>query len=944
MNKRADPPPAPSVALRCRSDRSFGLSSARVPTMVQHLAAKGCRAAGIVDYCGTWAFRAWERECGKAGIRPLYGVELPVLTALGRPSMWWLARTQRGVQLLYAATTTACARQPMHLTRAEAIELAGRSDDLVTFGGTVTDRGLLDATHAYPDINERDAVVRLAHLKYAAGSAQRGRPAVWTCRNSYVTPDDATVHAHIIGARSLERDGELTCAPDTAGISALCEAFELPRAPMLKIENDAALLAEEVQRGKQLRISTGRIPEWTAEYEERLERELTLIRDKAFCSYFLIVGELIRWAKERGIIVGPSRGSSAGSLVCFLLQITEIDPLPPKLIFERFIDVTRKDLPDIDIDFPDTRRAEVIAHLVQQYGTTRVAQLGTISELKPKSALGRLGVATGVPYHVTEQLKQLLADRGAAQAREAMTVQEILDGTELGKRHLSAYPVLRAVADMVGCATHRGKHAAGVIVSPEPVVKYGSLNADGSLQLDKIDAEELGLLKIDVLGLRTLGILQDSGVQLDWYGLPLDDQAALDIYRNARLSGIFQFEGRALQTLTRQMRVENIHHIDAITALARPGPLIGGVTPKYIDRANGRERPEELHPLVHEYMKDTYGLPLYQEQTMHIVRCMGNFSWEKTAFVRKAISKRKGEDAFIGIAKDFFAGCEDNKIPQSVAESTWNLIKTMAAWQMNKAHTYSYAVLSYWTAYFKAHYPLQFVAAQLRHAKTNESALDILRDAVENDGVQYVPFDIDKSTETWSVQDGVLYGGWEQLHGFGPVLAARCVAARRAGTLSIAQTAKARAAHNPFADLYPITGAYGHLYLDPVAHGIAADRVWRLADIVEGELPNGCERVFIARINAKDPGDENENVRVAKRGYRLTGDTRILTLHMQDDTAQISARVRRFDYARLGTAIHETVPEGSVVLWRAKFFGGHRFAFVTKFKVLTYGGKDDKRS
>lgn len=933
--------PVPPVALRCRSDRSFGLSSARVPDMVAHLAANGCVAAGIVDYCGTWAFRAWERECGKAGIRPLYGVELPVLTRIGRPSMWWLARTQRGVQLLYAATTQACARQPMHLTRAEAIELSEQADDIVTFGGTVTDHELLDATRAFPDINERDVAVRLSHLKYAAGSAARGRPAVLTCRNSYVRMEDATTHAHITGGRTVERDGELSCAPDSAGITAMCGDFELPRAPMIKIENDAALLLEEVQRGKELRLATGRIQEWTNEYDERLTKELTLIRDKDFCSYFLIVGELTRWAKEQGIIVGPSRGSSAGSLTCFLLEITEIDPLPPKLIFERFIDVTRKDLPDIDIDFPDTRRAEVIAHLTQKYGAKHVAQIGTISELKPKSALGRLGVATGVPYHVTEQLKQLLADRGAAQAREAMTVQEILCGTELGKRHLAAYPVLRAVANMVGCATHRGKHAAGVIVSPEPVMKYGSLNADGSLQLSKNDAEELGLLKIDVLGLRTLGILQDSGVPLDWYGLPLDDQAALDIYRNARLSGIFQFEGRALQGLTRQMRIENIHHIDAITALARPGPLIGGVTPKYIDRANGREHVEELHPLVREYMEDTYGLPLYQEQTMHIVRRMGNFSWEKTAFVRKAISKRKGEDAFVGIAKDFFAGCAENKIPQSVAESTWNLIKTMAAWQMNKAHTYSYAVLSYWTAYFKAHYPLQFVAAQLRHAKTNESALDILRDAVENDGVQYVPFDIDKSTETWSVQDGVLYGGWEQLHGFGPVLAARCCAARRAGTLTPAQIVKAKSAHNPFANLHPITGEYGHLYRDPVAHGIASDRVWRLVDLVEGELPHGCERVFIARINSKDPGDENEAVRVAKRGYKLTGDTRILTLHMQDDTAQISARVSRFDYTRLGTAIHETVPEGSVVLWRAKFFGGHRFAFITKFKVLRLGGRND---
>ena len=944
MSDGTAPPPAaaaaaPLVALRCRSDRSFGLSSARVPDMVAHLAAKGCTAAGIVDYCGTWAFRAWERECTRAGIRPLYGVELPVLTAIGRPSMWWLARTQLGVQRLYAATTLACSRAPMHLTRAEAVELARFEQDVITFGGTVTDHELLDATRAYPDINKRDAVVRLAHLKYAADSAALGRPAVQTCRNSYVRPEDAETHALIVTGRFAERGGELSCAPDTAGISAMCEDVLLPRAPMIKIDNDVELLMEEVRRGKALRISSGRIPAWTEAYAARLARELELIREKDFCSYFLIVGEMVRWAKAQGILVGPSRGSSAGSLICFLLEITEIDPLPPKLIFERFIDVTRKDLPDIDIDFPDTRRAEVIAHLTQRYGAERVAQIGTISELKPKSALGRLGAATGVPYHITEQLKQLLADRGIAQAREAMTVQEVLDGTETGRRCCEQYPVLRAVADMVGCATHRGKHAAGVIVAPEPVVRYGALNADGTLQLDKIDAEELGLLKIDVLGLRTLGVLQDSGVDVDWYGLPLDDQAALDIYRNARLNGIFQFEGRALQGLTRQMRIDNIHHIDAITALARPGPLIGGVTPKYIDRANGREPVEELHPLVAEFMEDTYGLPLYQEQTMNIVRHMGNFSWEQTAFVRKAISKRKGEHAFDDIQKEFDAGCAANGVSPAAASRVWQLIKTMGAWQMNKAHTYSYAVLSYWTAYFKAHFPLQFVAAQMRHAKTHESALDILRDAVENDNVQYVPFDLDRSMETWSVQDGVLYGGWEQLHGFGPALAARCVAARRAGTLTPAQVAKARGAHNPFADLYPITGAYAHLYRDPVAHGIAADRVWRLADLVEGELPHGCERVFIARINSKDPGDENEAVRVAKRGYKLSGDTRIMTLHMQDDTAQISARVSRFDYARLGTAIHETVPEGSIVLWRAKFFGGHRFAFIVKFKVLRLGAK-----
>lgn len=924
----------PLVALRCRSDRSFGLSTAAVPKMVARLKALGCTAAGIVDYNGTWAYRAWERECAAALIKALYGVELNVLGAHGRPTMWWLARNRSGVQALYRATTLANSRSPTHLTETEAQQLSNNGD-VIAFAGGVTNPALIDACNAFPDVNDTDIVVRLAHSKYAQRSSDEGRPIVYASKNAYVLPEDLEIHTMITNERYVGKM-HVRVDRDTAGIAAMCEDVTLPRAEVIRIENDSALLREDIARGKVKRISTGRV-QWSDEYERRLERELELIEQKKFCSYFLIVGELTRWAKEQGILVGPSRGSSAGSLACYLLEITEIDPIPPRLMFERFIDVSRSDLPDIDIDFPDTRRAEVIAHIVEKYGHDRVGGVGTISELKPKSAIGRIGARARIPFHVTEQLKQLFANRGAAQARSALTVEEVLEGTELGAKLSREFPVLRLASGMVGCATHRGKHAAGVIVTPTALTDYCSVNADGSVQLDKIDAEELGLLKIDVLGLRTLGILQDARVQVDWYGLPLDDPSALNIYRAGRLSGIFQFEGRALRTLTGQIKVESINHIDAITALARPGPLIGGVTPKYVDRMNGVEKVEALHPMVAEYMEDTYGLPLYQEQTMNIVRHLGNFSWEKTSFVRKAISKRKGEDAFIEIEKDFFAGCAENKIPSDVARSTWRLIKTMGAWQMNKSHTYSYAVLSYWTAWLKAHHPLEFVAAQLRGAKDDSSAIDILRESVEQDGIKYVPFDIDRSTETWHVHGGVLYGGWQQLHGFGPALAARAVAARERGELSEALRTKALNAKNPFVDLYPVTGEFSHLYASPREHGIAANKIFRLDEFVEGELDQGREYVFIARINAKDIGDENEAVRVRKRGYELRGDTRILTLHLQDDSAMINARISRFDFARLGAKIYQDVPEGSVCLWRAKFFGGHRFAFITKYKVLKNG-------
>ncbi|MFN9115581.1 MAG: DNA polymerase III subunit alpha, partial [Bacteroidota bacterium] len=359
-------------------------------------------------------------------------------------------------------------------------------------------------------------------------------------------------------------------------------------------------------------------------YGERLNRELNLIAEKNFEDYFYLVGDACRWARKN-MAVGPARGSSCGSLACYLLGITTVDPIPHGLIFERFIDVNRSDLPDIDIDFSDQNRHKMFDYMRQKYGAERVARLGAVAMFKGRSALQEAGAALKIPRWKLDAVVDSLIERSSGDSRVNDSLEDTLRETPAGTKLLTEHPQVLIASRMEGHPRHYTQHAAGVVVAAEPITKYVAVDGrTNAIMADKYDAEgRLGLLKIDALGLTQLSVFEDAlaliGMTMeDLQRLPLDDQPAFDVLNNGHFAGVFQWNGNALQSLTKQIKVDRFDDIVAISALARPGPLATGGATQWAKRRMGESAPKDMHPLLAELTKDTYHVVIYQETVMTI--------------------------------------------------------------------------------------------------------------------------------------------------------------------------------------------------------------------------------------------------------------------------------------------------------------------------------------
>lgn len=930
------------IQLRIRTEGSFGQTFAPIPRVIERLKALGVTAAGIVDRDSTWMHVRWHEACTKAGIQPLLGVELVVSDSDVMSRMWFLARSTAGLSELYQASSQAH-RQPISgqrgsFPRLYRADVERMTNQILKFAGEVTDGDWLASLggSCFLDLNPGS---RLLNAKKQALAQQHQLHLVDTSDNFFCAPEDQQVFE--LMSRNAMKPSPMYILPQLAHqeaaveIAAACLDLKLPVAPMIDVPGDLEAICEAGIKFRGFVKTKSKKPGaklWTKEYATRLAYELDLIRSKKFESYFLMVADMCVYAKQH-MLVGPSRGSSAGSLVCYLARITEIDPIPAKLFFERFIDITRADLPDIDLDFPDDKRAMVFEYMAEKYGAGNTAKIGTMATFRPRSALIEVCKALGIPPAATGAVKVAMIERGIADSRANNCLQDTLETTDPGKQLLAAYPQVAAAGLLEGHATHTGTHAAGLLVCNDSIMNYATVDSNGIAHVEKHAAEVLGLLKIDVLGLTTLGIIEDSGIKLDWYNLPLDDHATYDVFNMDRMCGIFQFSGNALRSLTKTFvdgkKLDNILDIDALTALARPGPFGAGITGKFIDRSAGKPY-EAIHPLVESFMSETHGLPLYQEQTMAIVREIGKFDWAETTFIRRAISKRMGKEFFDTKWPTFLKGAESQGIDEAQARTIWELLNSMGAWQMNKAHTYSYAVISYWTAYLKAHHPLEFAAANLRSAKDEESAVMLLQEMAK-EGITYKAFDLKLSEENWTAKDGVLVGGFNALRGFGDVKAKKFVAARNAGTLTKKQLEEIEKAENNFADIFPFRTKYGSMYDDPVEHGII-DRLYTIAEF------NGSQtgsHAFIGEIVQKSSRNRNEEVLIKKRGGKKEdGPLEFLDLRLRDDTGTIGARIGHRDFARMGKEVLETWPVGAHVMVRCRFIDDIRFGFIQKLRRL----------
>ncbi len=491
-----------------------------------------------------------------------------------------------------------------------------------------------------------------------------------------------------------------------------------------------------------------------AEYEQRLSSEIKMIMKMRYAGYFLIVWDFMRYARAQGIPVGPGRGSAAGSLASYALKITDVDPLQYDLLFERFLNPERVSMPDIDIDFCMRRRGEVIDYVTQKYGRDNVAQIITFGTMAAKAALKDVGRAMDLPYGDVDRLAKLVPNQINIELEDALKqsgqLRSAIEGDERFK------DLLEVAKRLEGLARHASTHAAGVVISPQPLIEllpvYKTNREEITTQYDMKGLERLGLLKMDFLGLTTLTVLSDTvkliaanrGVPVDLETLSLDDAATYQLFARADTTAIFQFESHGMRDILRRYKPSRLEDLTALNALYRPGPIQGGMIDDFISRKHGKKKVAYDLPELKEILEETYGVILYQEQVMQIANRLAGFSLGEADILRRAMGK-KNRDEMAAQREKFLTGCAVKKIPPKKAERIFDLMAEFAGYGFNKSHSCAYALLAYQTAWLKTHYAVEFMAALLTSETGNtEKAVKYIHEA-KGMGITVLPPDVNTS-------------------------------------------------------------------------------------------------------------------------------------------------------------------------------------------------------
>ncbi|HVY48420.1 MAG TPA: DNA polymerase III subunit alpha, partial [Minicystis sp.] len=501
-------------------------------------------------------------------------------------------------------------------------------------------------------------------------------------------------------------------------------------------------------------------------YEARLEVELDVICQMKFPGYFLIVWDFIRHAKEKGIPVGPGRGSGAGSIVAWSMRITDLDPIPYNLLFERFLNPERVSMPDFDVDFCMDRRDEVISYVAERYGKTSVGQIATFHELKARSVIKDVARAMGFPANEAQKVASLIPQKGPG---VMYTIPEALDVEPKLKALKESDPtiaeLLKQAQKLEGLTRHAGMHAAGVVISEGPLWDHVPCFTNGEqivTQYYKEDVELAGLVKFDFLGLKTLTVIDIAAKlvdarpdrkglpKFDVSKLPLDDAATYALLQSGETTGVFQLESSGMQQLFKDLRPDAFEDIVAAVALYRPGPLGTGMVKDFVDCKHGRKPIEKMHPLVDELLVPTYGVIVYQEQVMQIAQKLAGYTLGGADLLRRAMGKKKPEE----MAKQkavFVEGSLKNGVSQEDAERIFGLLEFFAGYGFNKSHSAAYALVTYHTAYLKAHYPVEFLCALM--TADRDKIEKVVRIIAEGRawGVEILPPEINESKTDFTV-------------------------------------------------------------------------------------------------------------------------------------------------------------------------------------------------
>ena len=504
-----------------------------------------------------------------------------------------------------------------------------------------------------------------------------------------------------------------------------------------------------------------RFPRTTKEVEERLSHEIDVIEKTGFVDYFLIVQDFVNWAKNHGIVVGPGRGSAAGSIVSYILGITDVDPLKYDLLFERFLNPDRIQVPDIDIDFTDTRRDEVLAYIKDKYGADKVAQIITFGTMMARAAVRDAGRALGLPYGFCDQIAKLIPFNVPLKQSIAAVpeLKKMMDENEDAKK------ILEAAIKLEGTARHASVHACGIVISSYPLVNFVPLQrapqGDDAIitQFEMHSIEDLGLLKIDLLGLKNLTIIEKTlrlvkdlhGIDIDINNLLLDDKKTFELFQSAEMTGVFQLESSGMRRYLKELKPTELEDIIVMISLYRPGPM--ELIPLYIKRKFGREKVTYIHPRLEPILEKTYGVGIYQEQMMRIARDLAGFTLAEADTLRKAIGK-KIKKLLDEQKEKLLNGLVANGIDKKTANQIWELFPPFARYGFNKSHGAAYALISYRTAYLKANFPVEFMTSLLNISGSDVERVNFLINEAKRLKIKVLPPDVNLSLQDFTVDQG----------------------------------------------------------------------------------------------------------------------------------------------------------------------------------------------
>ena len=915
------------MSARIRTGYSFRKAAGHLTAVAAVLKEQGRTHAPITDTASTYGWVQWDRIVRASGMKPCFGVELAVSHDIKakRPTVdYWtfLARDDlRPLHEIIGVATEQFRYEPL-LTVEQATSAASALNVIMGHRSAVAD--IEPRPHLWfgvgpaISIGQIRRVLKTAH-RFVAVSDNRfphegerslyelacGRRSDTQSYPQWILSDDEW---RINIANHLEEFSGVAfseIALDNRDEILEASTATLQRAEMAHPDRPYGLL-EMCQLGAQrLGIDLGRQP-----YAARLRRELELIVAKKFEDYFYMVADIVNVARS-SMMVGPARGSSCGSLVCYLLGITSVDPIPFGLLFERFIDVNRADLPDIDIDFSEQHREVIFRYVRDKYGAHRVARLGTVNLFQARSALKAAALALDIPPWSIASV---------ADQAEAVGIEQALKGHLLAR----TYPELALAAKLEGHPSHAGQHPAGIVITAGAVSDVVAIDRrTGATMCDYRDAEALNLLKIDMLGLTQLSVFEDALelANLDPKALgqlnPYNDQKALHVINSRRYAGIFQFNGQAQQNLANQITITSIDDIVALTALARPGPLDSGEAQRWVRIRLNKEAPSYIQELFEPILKPTLGVVIYQEQIMQICRAVG-MSWEDVSSMRRLISKSAGPEALDAHRVVFIGNGLKAGLHQLALENMWDVLRASGAYSFNKSHAVAYGIISYWCCWLKAHYPLEFAAATLSHA-SDDTQIKLLRE-LEREGIGYVPADKNVSIDKWTVGNvngqRKLVGPLSNIIGIGPKHQAAILSARsrpmeklpdRIGKLLASPRTK-------IDNLYPVRTEINRLMPDPKKLNITSH------PIEISKVQTNGEKQLVLVFG-----------RVDELREKIVDGIHSLNLWIEDDSDRIFAKVGRYDFDQIGKEIMQhgegyyalkgTVPAGFRMIW----IEGYRF-------------------